>query len=62
MAKLTAWLVTIIGFLLVLVQLGVDNILTQNTDWIVALSVLIIGIGKLMRNYSYNMMETKRRR
>jgi len=50
MAKLTAWLVTLIGVILTLdvtalLQLGVVK------DWIIALAVLAVGIGKLMRNY-----------
>jgi len=51
MAKLTAWLVTIIGVLLVLAELGVLAALTAYNGWIIALAVLVIGIGKLMRNY-----------
>ncbi|MFA5071585.1 MAG: hypothetical protein WC511_04450 [Candidatus Pacearchaeota archaeon] len=47
MAKLTAWLVTLVGALLVL-QLFVP---IMYSDWIIALSVLVIGIGKLLRNY-----------
>jgi len=52
MAKLTAWLVTIIGVLLALEQLNVLGALTQYNGWLIALGVLAIGIGKLMRNYS----------
>lgn len=51
MAKLTAWLVTLIGILLVLPLIGVDA-LAQVTEWVVPLAVLVIGIGKLVRNYS----------
>ncbi|MFA4952660.1 MAG: hypothetical protein WC584_00385 [Candidatus Pacearchaeota archaeon] len=51
MAKLTAWVVTIIGVLLVLPLLGVDQ-LAQYNDWLIAIGVLIIGVGKLIRNYS----------
>jgi len=51
MAKLTAWLVTLIGILLVLPLLGVSALDTL-AAWIVPLAVLVIGIGKLMRNYS----------
>lgn len=51
MAKLTAWLVTIIGILLVLPLIGVSALAGYN-DWLIALAVLVIGIGKLMRNYS----------
>ncbi|MDD5133361.1 MAG: hypothetical protein PHD81_01425 [Candidatus Nanoarchaeia archaeon] len=52
MAKLTAWLVTILGLWLVLAQLGVIPASLLNLQgWIVALVVLVIGIGKLVRNY-----------
>jgi len=51
MAKLTAWLVTLVGILLVLPLLGLD-LGASFTDWVIALSVLVVGIGKLMRNYS----------
>ncbi|MBS3065756.1 hypothetical protein J4229_01795 [Candidatus Pacearchaeota archaeon] len=51
MAKLTAWLVTLIGVLYTLPLLGLD-IGAQITTWLVALSFLAIGIGKLVRNYS----------
>jgi len=51
MAKLTAWLVTLIGVLLVLPLISVDIGATLSS-WLVALSVLIIGIAKLTRNYS----------
>ena len=50
MAKLTAVLVTLIGVLLVLPLLGVTA-LAGLTAWVVPLSVLVIGLGKLMRNY-----------
>jgi uncharacterized membrane protein len=56
MAKLTAWLVTLVGVLLVLPLLGVVALASLST-WLIPLSVLIIGIGKLMRNY-----KAKRRR
>jgi len=53
MAKLTAWLVTLLGVLLVLAAPGLAVIsLTDGwVAWVVALAVLIIGIGKLVRNY-----------
>jgi len=53
MAKLTAWLVTLLGVLLVLAAPGLAVIsLTDSwVAWVVALAVLIIGIGKLVRNY-----------
>jgi len=52
MAKITAWLVTLVGALLVLGQLvpalNMDQAWVQ---WVIALAVLVIGVGKLMRNY-----------
>jgi len=51
MAKLTAWVVTILGVLLVLPLIGVE-IGTIANDWLIAIGVLVIGIGKLVRNYS----------
>ena len=50
MAKLTAWLVTVIGVLLILPLIGV-TVLDAISEWIVPLAVLAIGIGKLIRNY-----------
>jgi len=50
MAKLTAWLVTLVGVVLVLGALDVS--LGSFLDrWLIPLSVLVVGIGKLMRNY-----------
>lgn len=54
MAKLTAWLVTILGVLLLLPLLGIDQLGTATDGylaWLIAIGVLAIGIGKLMRNY-----------
>ncbi len=51
MAKLTAWVVTIIGVLLLLEQIGVLSIVTDYNGWLIAIGVLVIGIGKLIRNY-----------
>jgi len=54
MAKLTAWLVTLIGLLLVLSNLNIGiSIVDEWVMWAIAVAVLIIGIGKLVRNYSY---------
>jgi len=50
MAKLTAWLVTLIGVLLVLPLLGVSQ-LENVSKWVIPFAVLVIGIGKLVRNY-----------
>jgi len=55
MAKITAWLVTIIGILLILPLIGVDldtTLMNGFNAWVIALAVLIIGIAKLVRNYS----------
>ncbi|MFA6023073.1 MAG: hypothetical protein WC781_03220 [Candidatus Pacearchaeota archaeon] len=55
MAKLTAWLVTVIGVLLVLALIGVDINsfgIANLSAWLIALCVLVIGITKLMRNYN----------
>lgn len=53
MAKITAWLVTLIGVLLVLAAPGIALISLSDTwvSWLVALAVLVIGIAKLIRNY-----------
>jgi len=51
MAKITAWLVTLLGILLVLPKIGVTQLDTL-AAWLIPLSVLVIGIAKLMRNYS----------
>ncbi|MCK9569267.1 hypothetical protein M0R72_10050 [Candidatus Pacearchaeota archaeon] len=51
MAKLTAWLVTFVGALLVLQLLMPAVFAGMYFNWALALSVLVIGIGKLLRNY-----------
>jgi len=51
MAKSTAWIVTIIGALLVLKKAGLLAALTAYNDWLIALGVLVIGLMKLKRNY-----------
>ena len=59
MAKLTAWLVTLLGVVLVLGLLNVgfdwSNMYVQ---WLIAVVVLVIGVTKLMRNYK--MMKKRR--
>lgn len=50
MAKLTAWLVTLIGVLLILPLIGITALAKYN-DWLIAIAVLVIGISKLIRNY-----------
>jgi len=52
MAKLTAWLVTIVGILMVLSLLSPATFGAAWVQWVVALAVLVIGVGKLSRNYS----------
>lgn len=49
MAKLSAWLITLIGVLYLLPLLGVDTGMWG--PWLIALSFIVMGIGKLMRNY-----------
>ena len=52
MAKLTAWLVTILGLWLILAELGLLPASLLNLQgWIIAVIVTVIGVGKLMRNY-----------
>lgn len=54
MAKLTAWLVTLLGILLILAAPGLALIDLTATwaQWAIAIIVLVIGIGKFIRNYS----------
>jgi hypothetical protein len=51
MAKLTAWTVTILGLLLLIQAGGWLTALDKYYMWLYALGVLVIGVGKLMRNY-----------
>lgn len=53
MAKLTAWLVTVIGVLLVLALVLPKTFSGLWFNWVIALVVLAVGIGKLVRNYSH---------
>lgn len=50
MAKTTAWLTTLIGVLWLLPLINV-NLSATLSNWLIALSFLIIGITKLIRNY-----------
>jgi len=52
MAKITAWLVTLIGLILVLAAAGVISLADVWVTWVIALAVLVIGVAKLVRNYS----------
>lgn len=49
MKQLTAWIITIIGVLLVLPLIGLF-IGTALTNWLVALGVLIIGLSMLVKD------------
>ena len=51
MAKLTAWLVTLVGVLLLLPLIKVD-IGADLSAWLIALAWLVVGVGKLVRNYN----------
>ncbi len=51
MAKLTAILVTLIGILMILQAGNWVTALNNYYLWLYAICVLIIGIGKLMRNF-----------
>lgn len=51
MAKLTAIIVTIIGILLVLKEADILATVTDYNGWLIAIGVLVIGIGKLVRNF-----------
>jgi len=62
MAKLTAWVVTIIGLLLVLkAALPTMSLGTLLDTWLIPVGVLVVGVGKLVRNYSYKPAPAKRR-
>ncbi|HUS50607.1 MAG TPA: hypothetical protein VMZ91_10610 [Candidatus Paceibacterota bacterium] len=50
MAKLTAWLVIAIALLLLLPLFGL-TFLGDYSGWLIAIAVLAIGVGKLIRNY-----------
>jgi len=49
MAKLSAWMVTLVGVLWLLPLLGVNTGTWGN--WLIGLAFLVMGVGKLMRNY-----------
>jgi hypothetical protein len=51
MAKLTAWVVTIAGVLMLLKQLNLVAAVTAYNDWLFTIGLLVVGISKLMRNY-----------
>ena len=51
MAKLTAIVVTIIGVLMLVQTGGWLAALNPYYSWLYAIGVLVIGIGKLIRNF-----------
>ena len=51
MEKLTAIIVTIIGLLLALKELGVLAAITDYNGWIIAIGVLIIGVPALIKAF-----------
>jgi hypothetical protein len=51
MAKLTAIVVTLIGILMLVQAGGWVPAIDTYSAWIYAILVLVIGIGKLMRNF-----------
>jgi len=53
MAKLTAWIMTAIGVLLLLQASNMLPALTQYNVWLLGLGWLVAGIGKLYRAYNY---------
>jgi predicted tellurium resistance membrane protein TerC len=52
MAKLTAVIVTIIGVLMLVQALDLVPSLDNYYAFLFAIGVIVIGIGKLMRNFS----------
>jgi ABC-type transport system involved in cytochrome c biogenesis permease component len=56
MAKTSAWLITLVGVVLLLPLIGVD-IGADLSLWIIALAWFLVGITKLARNYG--MMKKK---
>ena len=53
MAKLTAWLVTVIAvFLIIPLIWNLSASMMMINSWIIAILVLVICITKLKRNYS----------
>lgn len=55
MAKLTAWLVTILGVWMLLGLLLPATVFAASSStsmWATTIIVLVIGVSKLMRNYS----------
>lgn len=53
MAKLSGWLITIIGLLLVLALIIPDTFSGMWFNWVIALLVLVFGVSKLIRSYTY---------
>jgi hypothetical protein len=60
MAKLTAWLVTLLGVLLLLNLIVPSAFSGAWFGWVIAIAVLLVGIGKLMRNYKKTSTKKKK--
>ncbi len=46
--KIAEILITIIGIVLILPLIGVDALVGTIANWIIALAVLVIGVGRLI--------------
>ena len=53
MAKLTAWIMTAIGILLLLQASNLLPALTQYNLWLLGLGWLVAGVAKIYRAYNY---------
>jgi len=53
MAKLTAWIMTGIGVLLLLQASNLLPVLTQYNVWLLGLGWTVAGVAKIMRAYNY---------
>ena len=51
-AKITGWIITVLGLLLILAQLIPTTFNGMWFDWLIALIVLSVGVEKLIRAYS----------
>ncbi len=61
MAKLTAWLFTLVGVLGLLPLLGIGVVSANLSAWLVALAFTVVGVSKLSRNYGWMAAGKKRR-
>ena len=61
MAKISAWLFTLVGVLYLLPLLGIGVVSANLSAWLVALAFLVVGVTKLSRNYGWMAGAKKRR-